>query len=729
MRRRDTLASASVLVLALSFAGISSAMAQEGTAAASEPEAAANISDIIVTAQRRSQRLQDVPLSVSALGAEQLEARRIQSIEDFQGSVPTLVYSEHNASDPQVRIRGIGSDFDGASLERSVAIFVDDVYLGRASGGTADLFDLDRVEVLRGPQGTLYGKNTVGGALNFISARPTQTPLARLSATIGNYNTLEARAVVSGPLTDAVAGRFSFATRNHDGYNINLNTGNDVDDLSSVALRGALDIDVSDTVNLVLSADSYRRRGAGANRHAINIGNPAFAAAAGPDARHNYLVDDGRQDTDTSGVSARLVWDSPIGTVTSITAYRTNDADIALDLGGNRFSRVPGEITAPFGNSNSIQEAAEQYSQELRLGNTIGDFSYVAGLYLFHEKVERREETVIFAAASPINQVNIQEADSSATSYAVFLDGTYRFNDQWELGAGLRWSKDDKSYAAVISGNRFPGLPWTVDEEKSWDAFTPRVTLSYHATPNHMIYGTVSRGFKSGGWDGQPTSLAAAGVATDPEYVTNYEIGAKTAWLDRRLILNGSIFYMDYTDLQIFTLMALPGQLVPVGVLMNAGSAVNAGLELEANFALSDRTNISLAYGFLDTEITNDVMVGSINVNGNRFTRSPEHTLSLNVDQTVPLSSEFDLSLHGSYRYTSDFYYNMENTAPGLMPATNILDGSVELIALNADWKVSLWGKNLTDEEYPTHIIVSANTGFARFAPPRTFGATLTWTY
>ncbi len=621
MRRRDTLASASVLVLALSSVGLSPVMAQE---AASEPvgPVVTNVSDIIVTAQRRSQRLQDVPLSVSALGAEQLEASRIQSVEDFQGRVPTLVYSEHNASDPQIRIRGIGSDFDGASLERSVAVFVDDVYLGRASGGTADLFDLDRVEVLRGPQGTLYGKNTVGGALNFISARPTQSPLARLSATVGNYNTLEARAVVSGPLTDVVAGRFSVATRNHDGYNVNLNTGNDVDDLSSVALRGALGIDVSDTINLVLSADSYRRRGAGANRHAINIGNPAF-----------------------------------------------------------------------------------------------------------HEEVDRREETVIFAAASPIDQVNIQDAESSATSYAVFADGTYRFNNQWELGVGLRWSKDDKSYKALISGNRFPGLPWAVDEDKSWDAFTPRVTLSYHATPDRMIYGTVSRGFKSGGWDGQPTSLAASSVATDPEYVTNYEIGAKTAWLDRRLILNASAFYMDYTDLQIFTLTALPGQLVPVGALVNAGSAVNAGIELEANLALTDQTNVSLAYGFLDTEITDDVMVGALNVNGNRFSRSPEHTLSLNVDHTQSLSADFDLGLHGSYRYTSDYFYNTENTASGLVKATNIFDASAELIALNADWKLSLWGKNLTNEEYPTHIIVSANTGFARFAPPRTFGATLTWTY
>lgn len=728
MRRRETMASASAAVIALSMALCGEAAAQEAPAT-DQSEQATNVSDIVVTAQRRSQRLQDVPLSVSALGAEQLESARIQSVEDFQGRVPTLVYSEHNASDPQIRVRGIGSDFDGASLERSVAVFVDDVYLGRASGGTADLFDLDRVEVLRGPQGTLYGKNTVGGALNFISARPTQSPLARFSATVGNYNTLEARAVVSGPLGDNVAGRFSVATRNHDGYNTNLNTGNDVDDLSSVALRGSLDIDLSDNLTLLLSADSYRRRGAGANRHAINIGSPAFAAAAGPDARHNYLVDDGRQDTDTSGVSARLEWQGSFGTVTSITAYRTNDADIALDLGGNRFSRVPGDVSAPFGNSNSIEESAEQFSQELRLANEVGAFSYVAGLYFFHEDVARTETTTVFSLASPVDQVNIQDAESGATSYAIFADGTYRFNDQWELGVGLRWSKDDKSYDAVISGNRFPGLPWTVDEEESWDAFTPRVTLSYHATPDHMIYGTVSRGFKSGGWDGQPTSLAAASLPVDPEFVTNYEIGGKSVWLDRRLVLNGAVFYMDYTDLQIFTLTTPPGQIVPIGALVNAGSATNAGLEIEANFAVTDQTTLSLAYGYLDTEITDDVMVGTVNVNGNRFSRSPEHTLSLAVDHTMPLNSAFELGLHGGYRYTSEYFYNTENTAPAFVEASDIFDASAELIALNANWKVSVWGKNLSDAEVPTHIIVAANTGFARFAPPRTFGATLTWTY
>lgn len=728
MMRAHYLISTSVAVLL----GAVAAPAMAQSASDSAPQAASDsfqVDEIVVTAQRRSQRLQDVPLSVSALAGEALESGRVQSVEDFQGRIPTLVYSEHNSSDPQIRVRGIGSDFDGASLERSVAVFVDDVYLGRAAGGTTDLFDLDRVEVLRGPQGTLYGKNTVGGAINFISARPSATPYARASATVGNYGTLEGRAVASGPLSDTVAGRLSAAVRHHDGYNTNLNTGNDVDNLSSYALRGSLSFDLGEDLTLLLSADAYQREGAGANRHAINIGNAAFGAAAGPDARHNYLINDGRQDNRTNGVSARLEWSQDWGQVTSITAYRTSDSDISLDLGGNRFSRVPGAISAPFGNINAIDEQAEQFSQEVRLANTIGSLSYVAGLFYFQEDVDRIERTVVFSVASPVDQVNVQDAESSATSYAAFADASYRFSPQFELSAGIRWSQDRKRYDAVISGNRFPGLPWTVDVERTWDAVTPRVALSYHVSPDHMLYGTVSRGYKSGGWDGQPTSLAAASLPTNPEYVTNYEAGFKSAWWDRRAVVNASVFYMDYTDLQIFTLTTPPGGLVPVGALINAGSAVNAGAEVEATFRLSEDTTLGLNYGYLDTEITDDVLVGTVNINGKRFSRAPEHTFGANLDHTVRFGGDLELGLHGGYRYTSEYFYNIENTAPAYVPESSIWDASVDLSSASNPWKVSAWGKNLTDEEVPVHIIVSANTGFARFAPPRTYGVTLSWTY
>ncbi|MBX3477731.1 MAG: TonB-dependent receptor [Brevundimonas sp.] len=725
--RNPYLATASLVgLLSAAAAPVAAQTAPADPQASSE---AIRVDEVVVTAQRRSQRLQDVPLSVSALAGEVLESGRVQSVEDFQGRVPTLVYSEHNASDPQIRVRGIGSDFDGASLERSVAVFVDDVYLGRAAGGTTDLFDLDRVEVLRGPQGTLYGKNTVGGAINFISARPTHSPYGRASVTVGNYGTMEGRVVASGPLSDTVAGRISVAARHHDGYNTNLNTGNKIDDLSSVAIRGSLSIDLSEDLKLLLSADGYQREGAGASRHAINIGNAAFGAAAGPDARHNYMVTDGRQDNRTGGLSARLEWSREWGQLTSITAYRATESDISLDLGGNRFSRVPGAVSAPFGNSNAIDEASRQFSQELRLSNTIGSLSYVAGLFYFKEEVDRVEETVIFSLANPVDQVNIQDAHSTAASYAAFADVSYRFSPQWELSVGLRWSQDRKTYDAVISGNRFPGLPWTADVSRTWDELTPRVALSYHISTDHMIYGTVSRGFKSGGWDGQPTSLAAVNIPVDPEYVTNYEIGFKTAWWDRRAVVNASAFYMDYTDLQIFTLTTPPGQLVPVSALINAGSAVNAGVEVEATFRLTQDTTLGFNYGYLDTEITEDVMVGAINVNGNQFSRAPKHTLGANLDHTVYLGDNLEMGLHAGYRYTSEYFYNVENAAAAYVPESSIWDASVDFSSPASDWKVSVWGKNLTDEEVPIHIIPSANTGFARFAPPRTFGVTLSWTY
>ncbi|AMN47695.1 hypothetical protein ACG33_11405 [Steroidobacter denitrificans] len=688
------------------------------------------IGEIIVTAQKREQSLQDVTVAVSVLDQETLARSRIQTVENFQGLTPNFTYSEHNSADPQIRIRGIGSDFDGPSLERSVALFVDDVYIGRAAGGTTDLFDLQRVEVLRGPQGTLYGKNTVGGAINLVSARPSPTPNGQVSMSVGNKGILEARAIANGALSDTIAGRMSISRREHDGFARNLNTGNDIEDLDSTAVRGSLLINASDDVDVLLSADGYRRRGNGVNRHAVNIGDPAFGAATGPGPRSNYAMDDGRQDNDTWGVSGRIDWRRPWGEITSISAYRTSDSSISLDLAGVQFSRDPAAISAPFTVANDIEEDAHQISQELRfMVDSIEHVTFVGGLYFYREKVDRTEATIVFVRTPPVTQTNTQESSVRANSYAVFADASWRINDAWELSGGLRWSYDDKKIDSNITGNRFPGLPWVIEADKNWDAFTPRLTLAYHTDRNNMLYATVSRGFKSGGWDGQPSSEATASQTVDPEYVTNYELGAKTLWLDGRLLFNAAAFYMDYTDLQLFALRSVAGTPVPVSTFVNAGEASNLGLEIESKLMLGTSTSVSINYGYLDTEITDTLLLGTVNVEGNRLSRAPEHTAGVTFDHSMSVGTNHNLSLRASYKYTSEYYFNLENTPSAHVDAYGLVDAHLAFAPNDGRWEIGLWGKNLSDKIYPTHMIIASNTGFMRVGPPRTYGMDFTWNF
>lgn len=736
MRHQPRMRQRNRLCAALGAAGLlaaapAAAFAQD-PAAPPERDAPATLDAVIVTAQKRSQNLQEVPVAVSVLGGELLEPGRVLGIDGFQGKVPNLTVSEFNAADTAIQIRGIGSRFDGASMERSVGLFIDDVYIGRTAGGTTDLFDLDRVEVLRGPQGTLFGKNTVGGAINLISAAPQPEFLARTALTFGNYDTLELRGLVNGALSERVSGRVTVLSRDHEGYAVNLNTGNRLDDLSSRALRAALLFAASDDLEVRFSADGYRRRGNGANKHALNVVNPAFGNATGPDPRHNYMTGgDGRQDNDTAGFAAHVLWSRPWGDLTSVSAYRSSDSAIEVDLGGVRFSRDPAQVSAPYTVLNRIDEQARQFSQELRLSSGSGGaLDYVLGVYYLRETVDRMEDTNLMLRASPVDQVNTQTATARSDTFAVFGDFTYRFSERWAFSGGLRWSLDDKQYDALITGNRFPGLPWRVDVGDRWDAFTPRATLTFDASPQQMWYATVSRGFKSGGWDGQPTSELVASTPVNPEYAWNYEIGAKTSWLDRRLTVNAAAFCMDYTDLQVFTLTLPPGSVAPVTSLVNAAAARNLGLELEATFRATQNTTLSLTYGYLDSEITEDLILSGANARGDRLAETPEHTYGLGLDQLFPLGGDFELRAFASYNYVGDSYSEHYNSPLSYKKAYGLFDLTLELGSYSRPWKLALWGKNLTDEVYATNMLATAGAAaFARIGAPRTYGVSFSWEF
>ncbi|MGE4324270.1 MAG: TonB-dependent receptor [Sphingobium sp.] len=697
-------------------------------AAAPEQQQRASINDeIVVTAQRREERLQDVPLSISAVSGEALEKTGTSNINGLATFTPSLTYAEFNASDPNIYIRGIGSHFDGGGLERSVAVFVDDVYLGRAAGGTADIFDLDRVEVLRGPQGTLFGKNTVGGAINLISAAPNATTRFKAGAEVGSYGTINVRGMANAALTDGINGRFSFVSRRHNGYARSALTGNRIEDLQSTALRGALSTEPSDRLKITLSADYYKRTGKGLNKWAVSQVSDAYTRANGPSRRNNY-VPDGRQDNEAWGTSLRINYDAGIGDITSITAVRGSHSKIDVALAGVRVDKTRPDISAPFNLvSNAIDEKAVQYSQEFRFASDFsGSFNFLAGAFLYREIVDRDEHSTIVFRTAAADQSDDFRTRSKANSVAAFVDGTLNVTDAFSLTAGIRFTHDHKKFRNVANSNRFPtgGFPFDVTAKYSSDATTPRFTAKYQFNPNSMAYATISRGFKSGGFDGQPTSRLAAVFPVKPEHVTNYEIGTKNSFFDRKLTLDLSAFHMRYTDLQVQSLVDIPGSNVPITALFNAGKSDINGFEVSGSLALARDTRIGFNYGYLDAKFKSDLIISGVNVNGKYLERAPKHTFGVTLNHSSELSDNFALDVNSGLTYSGKYYSEITNNENAAVSAYAVWDGEVRLRSTSANWYVGVWAKNITNTYYPTYVLLTANTGFVNYAAPRTIGGT-----
>jgi len=688
------------------------------------PEAA-SAGDIVVTAQRREERLQDVPLSISAVSGATLEKAGVTNVNDLATFTPNLTYAEFNASDPNIYIRGIGSHFDGGALERSVAVFVDDVYLGRAAGGTADIFDLDRVEVLRGPQGTLFGKNTVGGAINLISAAPTADPLFKINGEIGNYGTINVRGVANGAITDGINGRISFVNRRHDGYATSALTGDPLEDLQSTSIRGALEAKPG-ALDITVSGDYYKRTGAGLNKWAVSETTDAYTRGNGPDRRTNFEPD-GRQDNEAWGTSLRMKLDVGSGSITSISAIRGSQSNIDVALAGIRVDRSLPAQSAPFNLTNNIiNEHATQYSQEVRYASDFnGSFNFLAGVFVYHEDV-RREESNKIVYLSPIpDQYDDYKTTSNADSQAIFIDGTLNVTSAFSLTAGVRYTHDHKKFRNDADSNRFPtgGFPFDVTARYDSDATTPRFTAKYQFSRNSMIYGTVSQGFKAGGFDGQPSSVLAATYAVKPEKVTNYEIGTKNAFFGNRVTLDVSAFHMRYKDLQVQSLVAIPGAISPLTALFNAGRANINGVEVSGSVALAPKTRVGFNYGYLDAKFRSDLVVSGVNVNGKFLERAPRNTFGVTFTHTSDLSDAYALDVNSNVDYSGKYFSEITNNENAAVHPYAVWDGEIRLRSKEHGWYLGVWAKNITNKYYPTYILLTANTGFVNYAPPRTIGA------
>lgn len=675
---------------------------------------------ISVTSNRRIKSLTEVPMAISAFDSLTLERANVLDIEDIAGMTPGFTLSTYNPVTPQPYIRGVGTNSSSVGDDASVGVFIDDVYAGRAGGFRSDMFDIERVEVLRGPQGSLYGRNVAGGAISVVTKKPTEFYEAKLKATYGSYNLMQLQAMVSGALSENVNGRFAGSVRKRDGWVDNIATGTELRDQDNQSFRGKLDFRLSDDTKLMLIADYAKDDLIGSGARSIKNYESVFGQAQATENSLDKvdLFDDGSTKREIYGISANLTVEFNDYLLTSITAFREQDYSYTDDLLGRYLIPAGAALT------NGASENSKQITQEFRLQNiTNGPFEWTAGLYLFNEDIQRVEtydSSRIYAlqGTPELQSRPVWDATNETTSYALFGEGTYSIDNHWSVTLGGRYTYDKKDFTNVATGGPdllgFLQENYDVSAEKSWNSFTPKVTVNYFTQNRNSLYFTVSEGYKAGGYNGIAANKEMATTPFDQEKARNYEAGFKTRLLDRKLTLNGAIYYLDYTDLQSFTADLDTGE-----VSTATGDATVKGIELDANARVGEALRLFATLAYTDSEYTS--FDHDPSVVGNTLARTPKVSGSLGFNYQWLLQDGQTLDLRTDFTYQDDIYYSVANDDDSASKSHGVVNANLTWENLDG-LAVSIYGKNLTNKEYTAHAFSQSELGLVIEGEPRTFG-------
>jgi len=689
------------------------------TSLSSAALAQGTLEEVVVTAQKRETNLQETPISVAAFDAEALSKGNISEIGEIAQRAPGLAMGQFNAGQPQIYIRGIGSNEEGPGGDSSVVVYVDDVYMGRASGASMELFDLERVEVLRGPQGTLFGKNASGGAINIVTKMPSDEFTAKVRAGVGNLSQRSIDAYISGPLSDSVAASFSISDIERDGHIENVVTGNDLSNKNTTAVRGRLRWDINDQANIVFSADYSNDFGNGVGRKPRGLTTTRLADTSPFDQTvgDHYKVaidEDGKQDRELWGGSVRFNWSNDDVDFLSISSYRNNNWAEDTEIVGAQ--NIPEALLVLF---NDVVEDGDQFSQEFRLsGSTENINHWVIGAFYSNEQTNRVEEFQVRRLP-----VDYTEVEADVTSYAIFGELNYQLQDNLDLTLGARFSRDEKDIRAIGRGIILVNENFDVTAGDSWSEPTYKAVLSYHVNDSAMIYGSVATGYKSGGYQGQPDSPQIATTAFNPEKALSYEVGVKADLLDDTLRANVSIFHSGFEDYQELLTLDVDG--LPVSVTQNAAEVTSKGIEFDLTWIPVENLTLTASGAYIES--TYDDYIQDSSVIGNYTRNAPKKSYTLAAAYEVPLGDVSSLEFRADYRHKDEAFQDPQNTAYASIPAYDLIDGSV-IYNVDDSLSFTLWGKNLADEEYLVHSFAfgSILTAPSISGMPRTYGLSVT---
>ena len=673
------------------------------------------VEKIIVTAQKREEAAQDVPITLTAFSGRAAETYRLESLRDISRLTPGLLVSSFSYSSPTIAIRGATNTFTQIGANKPVAVVLDDLFIPRNSAATFDLYGRNSVQVLKGPQGTLFGRNVTGGAIILDTGKPSfSTPTAIVRAGVGDYDLRQLDGRVDLPLEEAAVLRLAGSLKSHSGYGRDRLTGREQDDLDSRSLRGQLRLRPHETLEVLLGADYSDDQ---------NGGRTLSSKGAGADGDRRtselgYVQDFARNQW---GASARVYWSAPVGQVTSITGYRRSQSGEDYSGTGASYEFLTGTA------SQAVNRDVDQVgllSQELRYASPTwehGDF--VAGAYLSDEDAKRQLRARSLAARTGAVSADVLTDQSVKTrSYAVFVDGVVHLPAEFDLTLGARYTHDEKIASLLRTDFIRPatGSFSARDLKASWSELTPRAVLSWSPQPDLRVYASVTRGYTAGGFNTDAATLAALTLPFAPETVTNYELGVKSQWLENRLQINAAVFHMDYEDKQELFF----NNLTRVLTITNAAQATAKGGEIEIRYKPTSWLNLMANYGYLDTRYDNFVIPGGVVNTGNPLGSSPVNRGALAADVDLPLGSAGYLIGSASWAYTDGYYTGATkdpNLYVGAYALTNLTLGYE---APSRAWRISAWVKNLTDVEY---LLTPSTQGVLAeyLGEPRTWGVML----
>jgi len=709
------------------------------------------LEEVKVTAQKREESVQSVPIAITALTRDALEKLKLRTANEIVASVPNVSFNGNGADYLLIiSIRGVSMQDYSNNQAGPIAIYEDEVYRGvQVLAAGIQLYDIERVEVLRGPQGTLYGRNSTGGAINFITRKPQfagQSGYVTIGT--GDYGRKEVQGAYDAELVkDQLGMRFAFNYLKTDGYVKNRLPGKN--DLSSVdEWGGRLIFTARPSDNLEASLTLEKTRQTPHSYGALTIETNPYGIGFGGYRRDDRL---GFWESETDyaknifidfkGAALKLDWQTAANlTVTSITAYDKGKFGMFGDDDGSPLNILHDDYVAH----------ADQFSQELRLTSQFdGRFNFVGGLYYVEDKVDAYNifrymaqyggvdnfclDDPFFFIGCRYDNEYVQKRDS----YAAFVHTTTDLSERLKLNAGLRYTRDSvrmsnyKSFMSDVltgvSNPAFGGAPFPIFDEnpgkKTETNTSGKVGLDYQLTDDAMVYVSYSTGYRVGAWNGLAFFFPSEITYADPEKVKALEGGFKTQWLDRRLQLNGALFTYDYTNQQFINFDPNTG----AQTIQNAKKAASKGFEVEFTYLPADVLQLSAGIGYLDTKYKK-LIKGGLDLSGNKLIAAPKWNINTAIDFNVPFDS-FNVTLHADGVYTSKQFYSPENLPAIAQDAYWIWNARAELENKTRSLVLGLWIKNIAKKNYVVNAYDLTGFGynFYQRGVPRTYGVDLTW--